>query len=80
PQTRTADKCDFCRKTNLKAGKEPACVLACPTQALTFGDLDDPASAVSRLLREQPSYRYKLALGTRPKLYRIPFRYGEVTP
>ncbi|WP_205437636.1 cytochrome c nitrite reductase Fe-S protein [Edwardsiella tarda] len=79
PVSKTADKCDFCRKTNLKAGKAPACVLACPTQALTFGNLDDPDSAVSRLLRSQTTYRYKLALGTRPKLYRIPFRYGEVT-
>lgn len=78
PQTRTADKCDFCRKTNLAKGLEPACVMACPTQALTFGNLADPSSAVSRLLHEQPTYRYKLALGTRPKLYRIPFRYGEV--
>ncbi|MDL5555248.1 cytochrome c nitrite reductase Fe-S protein, partial [Klebsiella pneumoniae] len=24
-------------------------------------------------------YRYKLALGTKPKLYRVPFKYGEVS-
>ncbi|MDB7109349.1 cytochrome c nitrite reductase Fe-S protein, partial [Escherichia coli] len=23
--------------------------------------------------------RYKLALGTKPKLYRVPFKYGEVS-
>ncbi|MGL5610703.1 MAG: 4Fe-4S dicluster domain-containing protein, partial [Aeromonas veronii] len=33
PVTRVADKCDFCRKTNLAAGKEPACVESCPTKA-----------------------------------------------
>ncbi|MBF8847380.1 cytochrome c nitrite reductase Fe-S protein, partial [Escherichia coli] len=25
------------------------------------------------------TYRYKLALGTKPKLYRVPFKYGEVS-
>ena len=79
PISRTADKCDFCRKTNLRAGKQPACVEACPTRALTFGNLDDPNSAISRLLHEKPTYRYKPALGTRPKVYRVPFKYGEVS-
>ena len=79
PVTKTADKCDFCRKTNLQAGKLPACVEACPTKALTFGNLDDPNSEISQVLRQKPTYRYKLALGTKPKLYRVPFKYGEVS-
>ena len=32
-------KCDFCRD-ELKAGKAPTCVAACPTRALTFGEYD----------------------------------------
>ncbi|WP_117256900.1 4Fe-4S dicluster domain-containing protein, partial [Klebsiella pneumoniae] len=60
PVTKTADKCDFCRKTHLQAGKLPACVEACPTKALTFGNLDDPNSEISQLLRQKPTYRYKL--------------------
>ncbi|EBV4483931.1 cytochrome c nitrite reductase Fe-S protein, partial [Salmonella enterica subsp. enterica serovar Typhimurium] len=79
PVSKTADKCDFCRKTNLKAGKQPACVESCPTKALTFGNLDDPNSDISRLLRQKTTYRYKLALGTKPKVYRVPFNYGEVS-
>lgn len=59
--------------------KLPACVEACPTKALTFGNLDDPNSEISQLLRQKPTYRYKLALGTKPKLYRVPFKYGEVS-
>jgi protein NrfC len=78
PVSRTADKCDFCRKTRLKEGRQPACVEVCPTRALTFGNLDDPQSEVSKLIAGQTTYRYKLALGTLPKLYRVPFRYGEV--
>ena len=33
-------KCDFCRD-ELKAGGVPACVAACPTRALGFGELDE---------------------------------------
>lgn len=79
PLSKTADKCDFCRKTNLKAGKQPACVESCPTKALTFGNLDDPNSDISRLLQQKTTYRYKLALGTKPKVYRVPFKFGEVS-
>jgi anaerobic dimethyl sulfoxide reductase subunit B len=35
-----ASKCDFC-KDELEAGGTPACVAACPTRALTFGDFDE---------------------------------------
>lgn len=47
------------------------------------GDFDflliDPDSDISRLLRQKTTYRYKLALGTKPKVYRVPFKYGEVS-
>ena len=68
---------NFCRDTNLAAGKQPACVEACPTKALTFGDMNDPSSAVSRKVKENPVYRTKVELGTQPNLYHIPFQHGE---
>ena len=71
PVTQAADKCDFCRKTNLAQGKLPACVESCPTNALVFGDLNDPDSEVSQLIATSKTYRTKVELGTDPHLYRI---------
>ena len=77
PVHKTADKCNFCRDTNLAKGKQPACVEACPTKALTFGDMNDSNSTVARKVRENPVYRTKVQLGTEPNLYHIPFGKGE---
>ncbi|MCG9695665.1 4Fe-4S dicluster domain-containing protein [Shewanella sp. Isolate11] len=78
PQTHSADKCDFCQQTQLKQGKQPACVVACPTKALTFGDLNDPQSDVVQLLKSRPTYREKVDLGTRPKLFHVQTIDGEI--
>jgi Fe-S-cluster-containing dehydrogenase component len=42
----------------------PACAEACPTGAITFGNLDDPASEVARLARAAGSFRLLERLGT----------------
>lgn len=78
PETRTADKCDFCQKSRLAQGLQPACVEACPTKALTFGNLKDPESELVKLLKAKPSYRAKVDLGTRPKLFNIQTIDGEI--
>ncbi|MFQ6372042.1 4Fe-4S dicluster domain-containing protein [Shewanella sp. YIC-542] len=79
PVTKAADKCDFCRETQLKQGKQPACVEACPTKALVFGDLNDPNSEIVKVLEENPVYRNKKDLGTHPKLFRIQAKQGGIT-
>ena len=43
-----------------------ACQQTCPTQAITFGDLKDEKSQVSRLSRSTRSYHVLEELGTRP--------------
>jgi len=44
----------------------PACAAACPTEAIVFGDLADPASRVSRLSADRRGYHVLDGLGTRP--------------
>jgi molybdopterin-containing oxidoreductase family iron-sulfur binding subunit len=74
------EKCTFCVQ-RIVQGKDrarregrsladgeivPACAQSCPTRAIVFGDLKDPASRVSRLARDQRRYRVFEELNTRP--------------
>jgi dimethyl sulfoxide reductase iron-sulfur subunit len=79
------EKCSFCYQRidrglalGLTPGVDqaatPACVVACPTGARLFGDLNDPESPVSRALDENPSFRLREALGTEPRVYYLPRR------
>jgi len=79
-QEGTAVKCTFCKErvdqglaTGLKPGVDwdatPACVLACPTKARSFGDLEDPESEVSRLIREKHGTQLCPEYDTDPSVY-----------
>jgi Fe-S-cluster-containing dehydrogenase component len=41
----------------------------CPTESIHFGDLNDPTSAVSRLLATRASKTLLPEAGTRPKVF-----------
>jgi Fe-S-cluster-containing dehydrogenase component len=62
------DKCTFCLH-RVKAGREPACVEVCPTRSLTFGDLNDPDSRVSRLVHTRKSKVLKPDTGNEPNVF-----------
>ena len=62
------DKCTFCAH-RIAQGRLPACVETCPTRVRTFGDLNDPGSAVSRLLVKKPHRVLKPEMGTKPFLF-----------
>jgi len=68
-----SDRIDFGLANGLTPGVEPlatpACVNSCIADALHFGDLDDPHSNVSRLLREQKHFRMHEELGTEPSFF-----------
>lgn len=69
PTKHTADKCDFCQR-RLKRGLEPACVVTCPTRARVFGDLNDPSSEVSKLLKRGGLVRViNPKVDTKPNIY-----------
>jgi len=62
------DKCTFCYH-RITRGQLPACAEVCPVNARIFGDLDDPASAVSVAVTEKRVQVMKPSLGTRPRVY-----------
>ena len=64
------EKCIFCEH-RLENFELPYCVVACPSSARTFGDLDDAGSEVSRLLRKYRARVLKPEAGTRPNVYYI---------
>lgn len=70
-QPGAVQKCTFCSHL-VDAGQEPACVQTCPTNARHFGDLDDPSSEVSRLVRERYAFQLRPELGTDPSVYYLP--------
>lgn len=47
-----ARKCTYCAH-RVDEGLDPACVVACPTHARIFGDLDDPNGKLRQYISEQ---------------------------
>lgn len=88
-----AQKCTFCKERvddGLAAGlvpgidleATPACSASCISQAIQFGDFNDPASHVSQLVKDSPSLQLNAALGTDPQikyLYTTPAVPGRAT-
>ena len=83
-QTGTTVKCNFCvekidegLQKGLKPGVDyeatPACVTACPAKARYFGDLDDPMSEVSTLIRQRKGSQLHSEFGTDPSVYYLKY-------
>ena len=69
----TMEKCTFCVH-RLTDGQVPSCVWSCPAQARIFGDLDDPESRVSTLIRERGGEQLLEDRGTDPRVFYLPPR------
>jgi menaquinone reductase, iron-sulfur cluster-binding subunit len=77
------EKCTFCHHRlqrasdqalaegrTVRAGEyQPACLEVCPTDAIRFGDLDDPTSEVHRMAASSRAARELEDLGTEPKVW-----------
>ncbi len=87
------EKCSFCvqriqaAKLEAKKAGQPlrdgaiktACEQACPTGAITFGDLNDPNSRVSKLMEEPRGYYALSEINTRPSIrYMVKVRNTEI--
>lgn len=64
------EKCTFCIHRT-RNGMNTACTEACPVGARTFGDLNDPDSAVSMILKTKKVFRLKESLGTEPMIWYV---------
>ena len=51
-----------------------ACAEACPAQAITFGDLNNPEHEVSKLIQSPHAFRLLERLNTKPKVYYLSSR------
>lgn len=65
-----AEKCTLC-KERTDQGLEPMCVVCCPAQARTFGDLDDSDSAIYALVHSANAHQLLPEKGTNPQIYYI---------
>ena len=61
-----------------EAEREPACVATCPAKARHFGDLGDPDSKVSRLVKERGGRDLLEELGYRPTNKYLPPRQAQI--
>lgn len=64
----TVEKCTFC-KNLIDRGEEPACMQLCPARARFWGDLDDPASDVSKAIEGRDYEKLQEDAGTNPSIF-----------
>jgi Fe-S-cluster-containing dehydrogenase component/formate-dependent nitrite reductase membrane component NrfD len=79
PNTQTAEKCNFCAN-RVEQQLLPACVSVCPTECRIFGDLEDPASEVARIARQQGAAVRKPEKGTMPKVFYLAAQESAIRP
>ena len=67
-ESRVADSCDLC-SDRIDSGLPPYCVESCPTDALMFGDLEDPDSEVGRFIETENAKPLQKKFMTKPRVY-----------
>ncbi len=72
----TAQKCHF-NYHRIDQDLPPACVEACPVDALDYGNLEDPESRINLKLRQKNHFAPRAELGTRPSLFYLTGKGGS---
>lgn len=70
PITHVADKCTLCAH-RLDVGLLPACVESCVGGARISGDLNDPKSHISQMLKTFPASVLKPSSGNKPRVFYV---------
>ncbi len=70
PVKKIVEKCYWCHH-RVDAGLKPACVLACPSGAFLFGDMNDDQSEIARAIAKNPVQLIKPEIGTSPHTFYI---------
>jgi len=68
PNQGTAAKCNYCAH-RIEESYEPACVIVCPTESITSGNLDDPSSKIAKLVAENETRVRKPEALAKPNVY-----------
>jgi len=66
-----AEKCNFCSH-RIDQGLKPFCLVCCEGQAISFGDLNDPNSRVTKLISLRKAFQLKSESRTDPSVYYCP--------
>jgi Fe-S-cluster-containing dehydrogenase component/formate-dependent nitrite reductase membrane component NrfD len=75
-----AEKCHFCAH-RVEQGLKPACEVVCPETAIISGDLHDPDSPASRILREVPGAAVRRPeQGTGPNVFYLGAHMASLEP
>jgi Fe-S-cluster-containing dehydrogenase component len=75
PRLKVVDKCTWCYH-RIDKGLRPACVEVCPVGARVFGDVRDPESEASRVIRGQRIGILKPEIGCINKVYYVGMEKG----
>jgi Fe-S-cluster-containing dehydrogenase component len=83
-QEKVMKKCTLCVDriydiTIPEERRKPACVLACPTSARLFGDINDPTSEVSVAIQERGGYALMPEWQTKPANHYLPKIHNSIS-
>lgn len=76
PEAGVVDKCELCIHRLSNGVETTMCQICCPNRAITVGDLDDPDSAISKIVAENECELLNPEAGTGPNVY----YWRSVTP
>ncbi len=67
-ELQTPQKCTLCAHRLDEGEKKPRCIDSCPTGAMVFGSLDDPAGEVAKAVASGKAEVYRPEFGTAPSV------------